>query len=109
MVCLFYFLTLSNFGGCNFLNSNLFLTIFSAPNAPIRRVQVFLNTKNNGALLLDPACLEHLSVHSLAVLPYKKSQTDFEDEVKIKLNYVVRMGHYWNNGLLPKMRTKMKR
>jgi hypothetical protein len=56
---------------------------------------------------LDPACLEHLSVHSLAVLPYKKSQTDFEDEMKIKLNYVVRMGHFWNNGLSPKVRTKM--
>jgi len=53
------------------------------------------------------AYLEHLSVHSLAILPYKKFQIDFEDEVKIKLNYVVRMGHYWNNGFLPKVKTKM--
>jgi hypothetical protein len=44
---------------------------------------------------------------SLVVLPYKKSQTDFENEMKTKLNYVVRMGHYWNNGFLPKVKIKM--
>jgi hypothetical protein len=59
-----------------------------------------LNTRNNETFLLGPTFLEHLSLQLLAILPYKKSQTDFEDEV-------VRMGHYWNNGLLPKVRTKM--
>jgi len=36
----FEFLTPLYFGGCNFPNSNLFLTIFSAPNVPIKKVQV---------------------------------------------------------------------
>jgi hypothetical protein len=39
----FEFLTLL-FGGHNFLNSKPFLTIFSAPDVPIRRVQVFVWT-----------------------------------------------------------------
>ncbi len=56
---------------------------------------------------MDLACLEYLSVHSLAILPYKKFQINFEEEMKTKQNYVVRMGHYWNNGLSPKVRTKM--
>jgi hypothetical protein len=66
-----------------------------------------LNTRNNGALLLDPAYFEHLSICSLAILAYKKSQIGFENEVKTKLNYVIRMGQYWNNDLSPKVRTKM--
>jgi hypothetical protein len=83
------------------------LTIFNAPNAPIGGFQVFLNIRNNGALLLDLACLQHLNVPSLVILPYKKSQTDFENEMKTKLNYVVKMRHYWNNGFSPKVKTKM--
>jgi len=78
------------------------LTIFSAPNAPIGGFKFFFSTRNNGALLLDMACLEHLNVHSLVVLPYKKSQTDFEDEMKTKQNYVVRIGHYWIMAFCPR-------
>ncbi len=91
-----------NLGGYNFLNSNPFLTIFSAPNASIGGFKFFLSIKNNGALLLDMACLEHLSVHSLVILPYKKSQIDFEDEMKTKQNYVVRIGHYWIMAFCPR-------
>jgi hypothetical protein len=36
--------------------------IFSAPKVPIRKVQVLLDTKNNGVIPLDLAYLEHLSV-----------------------------------------------
>jgi len=56
--------------GHNFLNSNPFLTIFSAPDATIGGVQVLFGHRNNTALPLDPACPEHLSDHSWAVLPY---------------------------------------
>jgi hypothetical protein len=36
--------------------------IFNALDRPIKRVQKNLDTKNNKALPLDLACLEHLSV-----------------------------------------------
>ncbi len=35
--------------------------IFYEPNEPIGRVQFFLNTKKNGALPLDLACLDCLN------------------------------------------------
>jgi hypothetical protein len=41
----------------------------------MRQEEVFkfcLDTKNNGALPLDLACHERLSVHSLTVLPYHR-------------------------------------
>ncbi len=56
------FLTPFIFEGRNFLNSILFLAIFSLLDAPIGGVQVFLNIRNNGTLPLDLACLECLSV-----------------------------------------------
>jgi hypothetical protein len=46
------------------------LTIFSVPNAPIEEVQILFEHQKNKAFLLDPACLERLSVWSLANLPY---------------------------------------
>ncbi len=58
----FEFLTSSTLGGCNFFNYILFLTIFSAPNAPYEAFQYCLDTRNNGALHLDLAYLEHLNV-----------------------------------------------
>ncbi len=61
MVCFFEFLTPSTLRGHNFLNSIMFFMIFSASNVPIGEVQVLL-TKNNGALPLDLARLECLSV-----------------------------------------------
>ncbi len=39
-------------------------------DAPIGGVQVLFGHRNNTALPLDPACPEHLSDHSWAVLPY---------------------------------------
>jgi hypothetical protein len=48
--------------GHNFFKFILFLTIFNALDAPIGGVQVFLNKNNNGALSLDLACIERLSV-----------------------------------------------
>jgi hypothetical protein len=36
--------------------------IFNAPNAPIKRVQVFFDIKNNEALPLDLVCLKCLNV-----------------------------------------------
>jgi hypothetical protein len=47
--------------GCNFLNSIFFWMIYNVPNASIK---FFLDTKNNGALPLDLAYHEHLSVWS---------------------------------------------
>jgi hypothetical protein len=44
--------------GYYFLNFNPFLTIFSAPNSPIGRVQFCSDTKINRALPLDPTRLE---------------------------------------------------
>jgi hypothetical protein len=41
----FEFLTPLYFGGCNFLNSNPFLTIFSALNVPKKRASSFVNTR----------------------------------------------------------------
>jgi hypothetical protein len=66
----FDFLTPSTLGGCNFLNSIMFLTIFSAPHVPISRFKFFLDTRNNGAFPLDPAYPKLLSVLSLTNLPY---------------------------------------
>ncbi len=65
----FEFLTPSTLGGCNFLKSIPFWTMFSLPDAPIRGVQILFGHKNNRALSFDPACTEHLSVWSLASLP----------------------------------------
>jgi hypothetical protein len=62
VVCSFEFLTPSTLKGHNFFNSIPFLMIFSALDVPIGRVQVCLNTKKNGALSLDLAYLECLSV-----------------------------------------------
>ncbi len=36
--------------------------------------QFFFDTRNNGALPLDPPCHECLNVHSLTVLPYESVQ-----------------------------------
>jgi hypothetical protein len=41
MVCFFEFLTPFILGGHNYLNFIPFLTIFSAPYLPIKRVQIF--------------------------------------------------------------------
>jgi hypothetical protein len=41
---------------------SIFLMTFNMSNVPIRGVQVFFDTKKNGAFPLDLACLEHLSV-----------------------------------------------
>jgi hypothetical protein len=62
VVCFFEFLTPFTLRGHNFLNSIPFLTIFCLLNVTIWRVQVCLNTKNNGALPLDLACFECISV-----------------------------------------------
>jgi len=51
------------FGGCNFLNSNLFLTSFSVSDVPTGRVQVLFRHQKQRNLPLDPACPEHLSDH----------------------------------------------
>jgi hypothetical protein len=40
----------------------MFLMVFSVPNASIKGVQVFFDTKNNGALPLDPAYPKRLNV-----------------------------------------------
>ncbi len=50
------------FQGYNFFNFNSFLTIFNALNALIGGVQVLFKHQNNGALPLDLAYFEHLSV-----------------------------------------------
>jgi len=64
-------LTPFNFrGGCNFLISNPFLMIVSVSDDQEGRFQFCLDTRNNRALPLDPACPEHLSVWSSAGLPY---------------------------------------
>jgi hypothetical protein len=56
--------------GCNFLNSNMFLMIFSASNVSIRGFQVlFGHLKVLFAFLLDLACPERLSGRSCAVVP----------------------------------------
>jgi hypothetical protein len=44
MVCFFEFLTPSTLEGCNFLNFNPFLTIFSVPNVPIEKNLSFVWT-----------------------------------------------------------------
>jgi hypothetical protein len=58
----FEFLTPSTLGAHNFLNSILFFMIFNALEAPIEGVKFCLNTKNNGAIFLDLACLKRLNV-----------------------------------------------
>jgi len=65
----FEFLTPSTLGGCNFLNSNPFFTIFSVPDVQIGEFKFYLDSRNNGALPLEPACPEHLRVCSPAILP----------------------------------------
>jgi hypothetical protein len=40
VVCFFEFFTPFTLGGHNFLNSNIFLTIFNAPNVPMGEIQV---------------------------------------------------------------------
>jgi hypothetical protein len=69
MVCFFWVLDPLYFGGHNFLNFIPFLAIFSALNVPIGWVEFFLDTKNNGALPLDPTYHECLSVRSPIGLP----------------------------------------
>jgi len=70
MVCFFEVWTPSTLVGINFLNSNPFLMIYNVSSVPIGGVQVCLDTKNNRALALHLAYLEHLSYHSWVVLPY---------------------------------------
>jgi hypothetical protein len=70
MVCFFEVLTPSTLVGINFLNSNPFLMIYNVSSVPIGGVQVCLDTKNNRALPLHLAYLEHLGHHSWVVLPY---------------------------------------
>jgi hypothetical protein len=65
VVCFFEFLTPYTWKGRNFFNSIIFLMIFSALNAPIGKVQVLFRHQNNGAVPLDLAYLEHLSVIDL--------------------------------------------
>jgi hypothetical protein len=78
VVCFFEFLTLSTWGGCNFLISTSFLMIFSVLDVAIGGVQVlFGHKKNNGALPLDLACPKHLNVWSLADLPYHSLEWTF--------------------------------
>jgi hypothetical protein len=62
VACFFEILTPFTLKGHNFLNFILFLTIFSALNAPIGGVQFFLNKKNNGTLFLNLARIERLNV-----------------------------------------------
>jgi hypothetical protein len=64
VVCFFEFLTPSTLRGHNFFNFIPFLKIFNAPDALIRGegLRFCLDTKNNGALPLDLAHLECLSV-----------------------------------------------
>ncbi len=57
-------------GGHNFLNYIMFWTIFNAPYVPIGGFKFCLDTKNNGALPLDPTYTEHLNVWSPTSLPY---------------------------------------
>ncbi len=71
MVCFFEFLTPFTLGGHNFLISNLFSMIVSVSNVPRGGFKFCLDTRNNGALPLDPACPECLSVWSPVGLPYK--------------------------------------
>jgi hypothetical protein len=54
------------FGGHNFLNYILFLTIFNASNVPIEGVQVLFGHKKT----TKPSPWEHLNVQSLTNLPY---------------------------------------
>jgi hypothetical protein len=67
-LCFFQFLTPSTLRVGSFLISNPFLKNFSGLDAPRGEIQVVLDTRNNGALPLDPACPERLSVRSPAVL-----------------------------------------
>ncbi len=60
----FQFLTLFKFGGYNFLISNLFCQMCQ------EGFKFCLDIRTNGALPLDLACPDHLSVGSLAGLPY---------------------------------------
>jgi hypothetical protein len=53
MVCIFEFLTLFTLRAIIFLILFHFLTIFSAPNTPIRGVQILFGTRNNEAFTLD--------------------------------------------------------
>jgi hypothetical protein len=71
MIYFFEFLTPFILGGLNFLISNLFSTIVNVSNVLRGGVQVWFGHQNNRALLLDPACLERLSVRSQAGLPYR--------------------------------------
>jgi hypothetical protein len=57
---------------------------------PIGGFKFYLDSRNNGALPLDPACTEHLSVCSPAVLPWWLF-TLFQTS-PIKLNMGLQMG-----------------
>jgi hypothetical protein len=62
----FEFLTPFTLGVCNFLISNPLSTIASVSAAPSGGVQVLVYTRSKGALPLDLACPELLSVWSPA-------------------------------------------
>jgi hypothetical protein len=73
------------FGGCNILNSNLFLTSFSASDAPTGRVQVLFGHQKQQNLPLNQACPEHLSDCSWAVLPKMQKKKIFVKKIVKKL------------------------
>jgi hypothetical protein len=61
-ICFFELLIPSTLRGHIFFNFISFLMIFLELNTPIGGVQVLFKHQKNGALPLDLACLEHLSV-----------------------------------------------
>jgi hypothetical protein len=65
-----FFLDTLYFDGCNFLISNLVLTIvISVLDVSRGGVQVLFGHRKHWTLSLDPACPEQLSVRSLTSLP----------------------------------------
>jgi hypothetical protein len=75
----FEFLTPSTLGGCNFLNFNSFLTIFSAQDASAGGVQVLFGHQKQQSLPSDLACLElkcsltsSSMLHKIQILPNRE-------------------------------------
>jgi hypothetical protein len=66
-LCFFEFLTPYTLEGHNFL---VFNPIFMIVSVLEKGFKFCLDTRNNGALPLDPACPESLNVRSPAGLPY---------------------------------------
>jgi hypothetical protein len=64
----FEFLTPLYFGGCNFLNSNPFLIILSAPNVQIKEVQVLSTHKKQWSPPLGSGLPECLNICSPIIL-----------------------------------------